>query len=208
MVWRRSNMLTSKDINEIAKTYVDTILAQDLTRAEAIMVVALIQARVVSAVAPTSLPLAPAHDGIEKMIEKEVPAIVMRQVPVASTKRSIQYDAEHDPAPDIDVVEPPPRADLKGKQLAPTNKACICSKCESIIYVTNQPIIDGMSIGSFINAFTPGDGIPEMTRKSTIKNVDGNISTDCPACGGVKTVYLVGKKPAGGSGGVSSIVSV
>lgn len=205
--------MNSKDLNEIAKVHVDTILAQELTRAEAIMVVALIQARIVSAVsgvAPTTLPLVKDSFITEGMAPKPKIGVIAGTAPMPESipmRKSVPYDPETDPAPDIQIVEPPPREDLKGKQLAPNNKACICSKCEVIAYVTNRPIIDGMKIGDFIEAFTPGEGLQPLSRKTTIKNIDGNISVDCPNCKGEKTVYLVGKKPHS-TGGVSSIVSV
>lgn len=193
--------MNSKELNEIAKVHVDTILAQELTRAEAIMVVGLIQARIISAVSlpsPTTLPLVKDPDDVEKVIEHVG----------APMRKSVPYDPETDPRPEMEIVEPPPREDLKGKVLAPSNKVCICSKCEVIVYVTNRQIVDGMKIGDFIEAFTPGEGLSALSRKSTIKNIDGNISVDCPNCKGEKTVYLVGKKPPSSGSSVSSIVSV
>jgi hypothetical protein len=206
--------MNSHELNEIAKTYVDTLLAQNLTKAELVMVVALIQARVMSIVNVTTSVTTLSNTGstiTEGMAPKPDIGVIegIASLPEPPIRKSVPYDPETDPAPDIDIVEPPPREDTKGKVLAQSNKVCICSKCNRIMYVTNRTIIDGMLVKDFIEAFTPSEGIPVITRKTEIQNIDGNISMDCPDkdCHGNKTLYLIGKKSTS-TGGLSSIITV
>jgi len=177
--------MDSKELSAIAKDITDTILSQELSKSEIVMLAALVQARVISVVLPTSsLPVVPT--------QKE-PAI-KEDNPTTQVKKRIQYD-EYDPPPAVDIVEPPPRETSTGKELAPANKACVCSACQKVVYITNASIKDGCKIADFIKAFTPTEGMPFITRKSEIQNIDGNISMDCPSCKTSKSLYLIGRKP-------------
>lgn len=174
-----------KELSELAKTHTEAIFAEELTLSEIIALLAIIEARIYSKVygsmgsrekTPTAAP-------------SSAPA-AKKDVPVKPAK-PIQYDPVYDPAPPFDVDKPPERVNT-GKVLAEPNHACLCAACNKVSYTVNRIIHDGDKVEDFLASYTPMPGIPPLTRKIEIMNVDGQISINCPHCGANKSLYLTG----------------
>lgn len=182
-------VMDTKELSKLSKKYSDELAELGLTKAETIMLGALIQARL------HQLPFkqvgsVQAVEEISRKVEKVTPLATEKP-----TKASdVPYDPMYDPPPPDVGDEPPPRDGAVGKILAPANKACVCNVCNKVVYITNRPVKDGCKVAEFIESFTPTEGMPKMSRKVEIMNIDGAISMDCPSCNGKKTLYLVGGK--------------
>lgn len=142
--------MTSEEISALAKTHTDAIFAQKLTKAEVIMLLAVIDARVKNVLFGTGTPTAPVK---------------------------------------ADVAPKP-----IGSKIANAGYPCVCVSCSKHIYTVNKDIHENESVDSFVSAFTPMPGFPAITKKIKISNVDNNITTNCPDCGGEFTLYLAGKQ--------------
>jgi len=174
-------MKTVEELSDLAKTYEETILSNGLTKAEVVMLLALIDARVKSRLNSVA--------GVPAPVAKTTPT-----PPVVKSK-GISYDPMYDPAPPFHIDTPPPRETSTGAILAKEGHACVCNICTKVVYVVNKDIPDNCKIPEFINSFTPTvESFPPLTRTAEIMNVDGQISTDCPLCKGNKSLYLTGKK--------------
>ncbi len=181
-----------EEISDLARTYEETILSNKLTKAEAVMLLALIDARVKSKLFTTTPTVAPVAASTVKFPDDAVKPILPDVVP--EKKKGISYDPLYDPAPPFDV-EPLPPQTTTGGIIAQKGHACVCNSCTRVVYMVNKDIPDNCKIPDFIASFTPIDeSFPVITKKVEIMNVDGQISMDCPLCRGSKTLYLTGKK--------------
>ena len=181
---------TKEELLDLAKTYEETILSNDLTRADVVMLLALIDARV-KAKLNQSLPSAPVVASTIAPIE----TIETHTAITPTRKKEIVYDPIYDPAPPFAVETPPPQTQPTGAVMAQNGYACVCNACSKVVYMVNRDIPDNCKIPYFIESFTPMDATtPPLTRKADIMNVDGQISTDCPVCRASKTLYLTGKR--------------
>lgn len=187
--------MTSIELNQIAKTLEDAVLEQGLSKAEIVMVAALLQARLMKAL-DRYVP-----DDTVVPGAKETPDAVMdiareTDLEVKVKSKSIKYDPVYDPPPPMSGDSLPPPVEVNpGKVLAKQGQACLCSACNSVVYTVSRDIKDGCKVDEFLDSFVPFQaGIPKLTRKIEIQNVDGNISTDCPSCKAHKMLYLVGKR--------------
>jgi hypothetical protein len=176
-------MKTVGELVKISGDVKDTLLAIGLTKAELIMVTAMLQARINTVVQGTPV-VAP--------VTEDIPQIRGGEEPVKS-KKEIQYDPMYDPEPPMAIETPPARTTDGNKLLATKGHACVCNACTKVAYVVNRDIKDGMKVSEFIASFSPMDGVKPLTNKIEIQNIDGQISTDCPVCGANKTLYLTGR---------------
>jgi len=178
--------MTIQEIDTLAKTYSDAIFTNELTKIELVMLLALIDARIKSAV------FSAGTGESRKSVSKKV---VKRIVPVVRKKKGIKYDPMFDPAPPFSPDPlPPPEAVEPERILVSKNTACICSVCNKVIYIVKQDVYNNCKIPAFIDSFSPTDGNKPIDRTAEIQNIDGQITTDCPSCGAFKTLYLTPKK--------------
>jgi hypothetical protein len=140
--------MTSAELSTLAKTHADAIMLGSLTKAEIIMLSALIQARITEALLGSGLTASP------------VPAT--------------------------------PKA--PGMKIADKGYPCVCVMCAKHIYTVNKDVYDNTTVKEFIESYTPMPGYPAMTRQMKISNIDNNITTNCPSCGGELTLYLAGRQ--------------
>ncbi len=178
-----------KDLNELAKTHADAIFLEELSKAEIVALLALIQARVMVKVYADI----PQYEIAAMVAPGKAPETKTRppKEPVKPPNKPIKYDPVYDPAPPFDVDKPPERVST-GKVLAEPNHACVCVTCNKVGYTVNKLIKDGDRIDDFLTSYTPMPGIQPLTRKIEIMNVDGQISIDCPICHANKSMYLTG----------------
>lgn len=173
------------ELIKLTRDYEDVILAHQMTRAEVVMFLALLKERVMAKVNGGETAPKPPSAPVTAVVEVEPPI---------STRKPIKYDPVFDPPPPMDVETPPPQNTPTGRILVTKNHACVCSACTKVAYIVNRDIPDNCKVDFFIASFTPMEGVPPITRKNEIQNIDGQISTDCPLCGANKTLYLTGKK--------------
>lgn len=184
--------MIKEEILDLARTYEEALMGNNLTRAEMVMLLALIDARVKAKLQQLPSNPTPAPVVVGKDSTGDVPENM--KVRETTAKKSVAYDNMYDPPPPFDVDKPPPQGTGTGAILASKNSACMCNSCGKIIYMINRDIPDNCKVDYFIESFTPIEPAPKMTKKIEIMNVDGQISTDCPLCKGGKTLYLTGKK--------------
>jgi len=188
--------MDSSELNNIAMAYEESLLAQNLTKAELIMLLALVKARISIriATAPTETPVR------KPSISERPHKTVAKKTPVKTvkppTKKSVAYDPQFDPPPPMTGDPVPPRNEpSKGKVIIPKNTAAICDACRKVVYITNKDVTEGMAYDDFAAAFTPTDpGIELIGESIDLQNIDGNISVDCPACNAPKALYLIGRR--------------
>ena len=176
-----------EELRDLAKTYEDSLMLEKLTATEVTVVVALLQARIMRRVYRVG------SLGVESPIIPTIPSSTPVPAQVPQKPKAIKYDPLYDPAPPMDVEAPPAPEIPTGRILAKANTACVCSGCHKVVYVTNRDIPDNCKISFFRESFTPTTGVPELPLTAEIENIDGNISTDCPICLSVKSLYLIGK---------------
>jgi hypothetical protein len=148
--------MESKEISELAKTHVDAIFVHKLTKAEVVMLLAVITARVNQALSSDF-----------------------------NTNQVLKNSTGAEPA----VVTKP-----LGSIIANKGNPCVCVMCAKHIYTVNKNIHENTSVAEFIDSFTPMPGYKLMTKQMKISNVDNNITTNCPSCGGEFTLYLAGRQ--------------
>jgi hypothetical protein len=141
--------METREISELAKTHTEAIFVHNLTKAEVVMLLAVINARV-----------------------------------------NEKLSGNVNPTP----VEIKPVVKQLGSIIASKGSPCVCVMCAKHIYTVNKDIHENESVDSFVSAFTSMPGYPLMTKKLKISNVDNNITTNCPDCGGEYTLYLAGKQ--------------
>jgi len=125
----------------------------------------------------------------EKPVKETSPAT--KPVIPKKTKKGIVYDPVYDPPPPLSGDPlPPPEPTDPSRVLAAMNFACVCNSCNKVVYIVNQNIHDGCKVTDFVDSFTPTPGHPKLELNIEIQNLNGKISTDCPACGAHKTLYL------------------
>jgi hypothetical protein len=157
-----------------------------LTKAEAVMLVSLVHAKLI-----TMQPVKKSTEDIVKEHREESlkeEGLVEKETP-APRKKPVPYTPGVDDPPQVILDVPPPREEPKEAVLAPENKACICTACDVIAYTTNRPIHNNCKVPVFRESFTP-----PLPRTGEITHNDQGIAIDCPHCGGNKTVQLTGKK--------------
>lgn len=183
--------MDTRELSRIAVNYVTSIMTHDLTKAELIMLVATIEARIMAIIqAPSVAPKIETEPAIEELDEdREEP---IQDAPAPKIAKSVKYDSMYDPPPPMTGEAPPPRNDSTGRVLANKGTACLCSACRKVVYITNTDVVDGMKVKDFIAAYTPTDGMPAISKTAEIENFDGNIATDCPACKSAKKLFLTG----------------
>ena len=187
---RKDVMLTSQEINDLARTYEEAILSQKMTKAEIVMLVGLLQARLMKALDAYVVP-----EEVEDTEPTPSKTLAKATTTVSTPpKRAIKYDTLYDPPPPFSSDPLPPPPEPTGKVIARKNQVCTCVNCNRIAYIVNKDIADNCKVKDFVASFTAADEVEELTPKIEIMNMDGNISVDCPRCQGNKTVYLVGKK--------------
>ena len=194
--------MDTSDINDIARAYEESLLGQKMTKAELIMLLALINARIsIKIYGPSeqhepSIKTRPRKTVTLVKTAKKPAAPVRPAKPAKPIKKSVAYDPLYDPAPPMSGDPVPPRPEITlGKIIIAKNTAAICDSCRKVIYISNRDITEGMSYDDFAVGFTPTDpGIEPIGDNIEIQNIDGNISVDCPSCKGVKCLYLVGRK--------------
>lgn len=176
--------MNTQDISGLSAGYVSLIRNLELTRAEEVMLIAMIQARLATPIVAKEA----------REVSTQVP-IISTEKPIPSTPtqhKSIKYDPMYDPPPPMTSDTPPPRATTPGRILTKKSTACICSACRKVVYTTNTDVVDGMRVVDFIAAFTPTEGMKPLDRTTEIENFEGNIGIDCPNCGAFKKLYLTG----------------
>jgi hypothetical protein len=141
-------IMTSEELVALAKTHTEAILLNKLTKAEVIMLLALINARITQMMIPGSAPTS---------------------APVSADKPL-------------------------GQKLAEKGYPCVCVMCSEHVYTVSKDVYDGTTVADFINSYTPMPGYPLMSKQTKISNIEGNITMDCPKCGGELTLYLAGRK--------------
>lgn len=194
--------MAKEDLIDFAKTLEDAIIEAKLSKSETMMVLGLLQGRLYARVIESNVknairatsPVVSAH--VTSPVPSPVEAAPAPRPAFKPAPKKIQYDPAYDPEPPFDVQPlPPPQAATPGKVLVPSGKACICSACERIVYTTTRDVKDGMKVEEFVTSFKPyAEGTPALPYKIELQNIEGNVSVDCPACGGVKTLYLIGRK--------------
>jgi len=142
--------MQTNEISELAKTHAEAIFAHGMTKAEVVMLLAVIDARVKQALSGGTAVVAPVKAGVA--------------------------------------------AKPLGSVIATKGSPCVCVMCAKHIYTVNKDIHENEPVDSFISAFTPMPGYPAMTRQLKISNVENNITTNCPDCGGELTLYLAGRQ--------------
>jgi len=142
--------METKEIRDLAKAHADAIFAHKLTKAEVVMLLAVIAARVNQTLLGVNT--------INPVLKTEPP------------------------------VKP------LGAVIASKGSPCVCVMCAKHIYTVNKDIHENTSVGDFIASFTPMPGYKLMTKQMKISNVDNNITTNCPDCGGEFTLYLAGRQ--------------
>jgi len=142
--------MTSEEISALAKTHAEAILGSKMTKAEVVMLLACIDARIKQALVGGAPVVAPVRAGV--------------------------------------AVKP------LGAVIATKGSPCVCVMCAKHIYTVNKDIHENEPVDSFISAFTPMPGYPVITRQLKISNVENNITTNCPDCGGELTLYLAGRQ--------------
>src|SRR4030042_3175279 len=162
--------MTVEELAGLARTYEETILEHKLTRAEVVMLLALIDARVKekltskSTVAPAPVTASIDAPATTKKVAASIPVEPTR-------KKSIQYDPLYDPAPPFEVESPHPPVSSSGI-LVQRNQACVCNACGKISYIANRDVPNDCKVDFFIEQFTPFGDAPVLTRKLEIMNVD------------------------------------
>jgi hypothetical protein len=150
--------MTSTEISELAKTYADAILTNQITRAEVVMLLACITIRINQAI----------------LIGLGTPS-------VAAPVKAGDVAKEWKP----------------GVKIADKGYPCVCVMCAKHIYTVNKDVYDNTVVKDFIESYTPMPGFPVMTRQMKISNIENNITTNCPSCGGELTLYLAGRQISG-----------
>jgi len=180
--------MDTKELNKIASTYEESMLTQGLSHAELVMLLALVEARVRKA-------MLEGHEMPPHIIVQEEKPVVEKAV-IPPRKKGVTYDPVYDPPPPMSADPLPPAATApSGKVIAKQGQACLCDSCTRLVYTVNKNVPDNCKVDNFIDSFTPyTKDIEPIGFKTEIRNIDGNISIDCPACGAAKSLYLVGKK--------------
>lgn len=180
--------METKELSGLAKVLEASLLSNKLTASEALMVVALLQARIISkAVLTTSVPetVVQVVDTTSKPVTQQVP------------KKAVKYDNLYDPPPPMSADKPPERAVEPQRILSKEGSPCICADCNKVVYMASRDIPNNCKVDYFIDSFTPlAKGAPPMSDRIEIQNIDGNISIDCPICGASKRLYLTGSRPS------------
>lgn len=177
--------MNSEEITGLADGFVDAILAAKVTRAECIMLLAVIQAKLYQKILPQE----------QEVIQVKLVEPKPLEVDVPKRKKEVQYDM-FDPPPPFEPEPVPPRT-TTAKLLAPKNFACFCESCSKVVYTTNRDIFSTDGLEQFRKSFTPMSGAPELAKTTRISNLDGNITTDCTLCGAPNRLYLTGKPTPG-----------
>lgn len=177
--------MSTEEIVGLTKTLYDTLLAAGLTKSELAMSVGLLNARV-----NTLLTSATQVNNDKPEPVKETPKVI----PPPVVNKSIHYDA-YDPAPPMTPDPLPPPIEVNPTRiLAKTGQPCVCSNCAKVIYSVNRDIYEGCKVGDFVESFTAMPGCPKFDRSFKISNVNGVITTACPACGGDFSLYLTERR--------------
>lgn len=189
--------MDSKEIVRTAKTFADAITSQGLTKGEIVMCLAIVDTMVKERIGlQGQLPKAPSKPA------KKAKKVTKKTPPKPNKKPGIKYDPLYDPPPPMSGDPLPPPDIPTGKVIGRKDSACICDGCHKVIYTIKQDIPDNCPVPQFIDSFKPFGDAPAITDKLEIQNIDGNISVDCPSCGGIKSLYLIGKGgPVAGSVG-------
>ena len=163
----------------LAKVCANIILAQGLSREEALLVVAKLTQKIV-----------------EGPVKHTAPSAVDNAPDVA------KEIAEEDDSPRA-------AAPVKeNKVLAHPGQSCWC-RCGKELYKIVHPVKETMKVADFIAAFGPIGDTPRLTPTVKMQNIDGNIVVDCLKCGKELGVCLIGTFVDGNKGaepgGVSSV---
>lgn len=170
-----------QEVTQLATDICEVIYQEELSVAEVVCLLALVQARIMSRIYASDVPKpAPA-----------TPPAPVKATPKVMPKKAVKYDPMYDPPPPMDSDPLPPPV-TSNRIIAQKNQACICDHCRKVIYVVNKDIPDSCKIPDFVASFTPSEGIDPLPKTTEVLNIDGKISCDCPACGGVKSLYLTG----------------
>ena len=187
--------MDTRELNRLAVEYVSSILTHDLSKAELIMLVATIQARIMGIVTTPTISTPPTTHTTKvaaPIVEEEELPPPTTPTPLPRITKAIKYDPMYDPPPPMVGEALPARNDSIGRVLAAKGTACLCAACRKVVYITNTDVVDGMKVKDFIAAYTPTDGMPSISKTAEIENFDGNIATDCPACQAHKKLFLTG----------------
>ena len=142
--------MQTTEISELAKAHTEAIFAHGLTKAEVVMLLAVITARVQQALGGGGNVAAPVK---------------------------------------ADVAVKP-----LGAVIATKGYPCVCVMCSKHIYTVNRDIHENDKVSDFIASFTPMPGYALINKQTKISNVENNITTNCPSCGGELTLYLAGRQ--------------
>ena len=194
--------MDTKELTNIARTFSDAIITQGITKAELVMLNALIQQMTMGKIETTP----------EAVLETKAETPKPPPSPVIKQDKSIEYDDNpdsptYDPTPAIEVDKVPPRAVATGKIIATEGEACICKKCGKIVYTVIKDIPDNCQAAEFFESFAPYGKAPAMPDNIQISNSEGSISMDCPMCKDrKKSLFLVGGNVSNaGSGDIISV---
>jgi hypothetical protein len=179
-------------INQLATICTNIIKAQNLPLSENIQ----IGAKIIEMLA----------GGEGKVVTKQVaqvaPKPVVQEVldtpisdfiedPVEEEYKSPIYDPVGDPD-----TPPPAKSLANAVVIAKAGNVCLCASCQKVGYKLAANLTDPMLTKEFFAAVEPVDHGVKLDSSCKISNIDGNISTRCPHCGGDK-LYLVGSNPDG-----------
>lgn len=184
--------MTVEELSQLARTYEEAILSNKLTKAEAVMLVALIETRISFKLSTQATRVEPKLDKIE----------ILEKIPDPLKSTGIHYDPIFDPPPPIDPEVLPPRADTSHELLLTKNHACICSACNKVAYIVKADVRNGDKVDKFIDALVPQDGVPAFHRTTEMDNANNQLVIDCPMCKAQKSLYLKGRKNAAESGSI------
>lgn len=151
--------MTSEEISALAKTHAEAILGSKLTKAELVMLMACVQARIQQAIFGTTT------------------------IPASASVKA-------------DVVAPPAPKPL-GAVIAQKGYPCVCIMCAQHVYTVNKDVHENTTVKEFIESYTPMPGFAPISRQTKISNIENNITTNCPSCGGELSLYLAGKQTNG-----------
>ena len=196
--------MDTRELSNIARTFADAIITQGITKAELVMLNALIQQMTMGKIETTP----------EAVLEVASEALKPKLPPVPKLKptgKSIEYDNNpnsptYDPTPAIEIEKVPPRATPTGKAIATEGEACICKHCGKIVYTVIKDIPDNCQASEFFKSFAPYGKAPVMPDNIQIANSEGSISMNCPMCKDIKkSLFLVGGNKGMNGGGIISV---